>query len=262
MLSFLSSEVSAFILCLVTLDRMLVICFPFARHIHFSRCSTIVLCCACWLVGIALASVPLLANVSFYGLNGICVPLPFTNNSKSNQQYSFYIFIILNFVLFAFIGFGQIVIYTAICKTSASTGSQNRDRERAVARRLFLIVLTDFCCWFPIGLMGVLAAAWGVTIPGVVNVFTAIFVLPVNSALNPFLYTLNGVLERRRAAQEKKRQGQMLLKIKQEIRCWSEDQITQLVTFSTNMLESFKRESFNVESAASSDDTPDQRNQN
>ena len=167
------------------------------------------------------------------------------------------IFIILNFVLFAFIGVGQIVIYTAIRKTSASSGSRNREREMAVARRLFLIVLTDFCCWFPIGLMGVLAAAWGVTIPGVVNVFTAIFVLPVNSALNPFLYTLNGVLQRRRAAKEKKRLGQMLLKLKQELSSWPEDKVTQLVTISTNRLESIQRESVHMESSAALDDKRD-----
>nr|KAG5694018.1 hypothetical protein BaRGS_002472 [Batillaria attramentaria] len=65
----------------------------------------------------------------------------------------------------------------------------------AIARRLSLIVFTDFCCWFPIGLMGLLAFH-DTPIPGEVNVWAAIFILPVNSAINPFLYTLSMLVER------------------------------------------------------------------
>ena len=39
----------------------------------------------------------------------------------------------------------------------------------------------------------------GVPISGEVNVAVAIFVLPLNSALNPFLYTLNILKERHNA---------------------------------------------------------------
>ena len=75
-------------------------------------------------------------------------------------------------------------------------GTQRRQQDLTIARRLFLVAFTDFCCWFPVGLMGLLAAG-GVPIPGEVNVWTAIFVLPLNSALNPFLYTLNRLMEKR-----------------------------------------------------------------
>ena len=58
------------------------------------------------------------------------------------------------------------------------------------------IVMSDFLCWFPIGLLGVLGAS-GVEVPGELNVAVAIFVLPFNSALNPFLYTFNVIMEKR-----------------------------------------------------------------
>ena len=70
-----------------------------------------------------------------------------------------------------------------------------------MARRLLSVVMTDFLCWFPIGLLGLLAAQ-GVTISGEVNVAMAIFVLPLNSALNPLLYTFNLYLEKKRRARE------------------------------------------------------------
>ncbi|KAL8615592.1 hypothetical protein ACOMHN_026582 [Nucella lapillus] len=43
--------------------------------------------------------------------------------------------------------------------------------------------------------MGLLAFS-GVPIPGEVSVWVAVFVLPINSALNPFLYTLSSLREK------------------------------------------------------------------
>nr|KAG5709977.1 hypothetical protein BaRGS_030019 [Batillaria attramentaria] len=112
--------------------------------------------------------------------------------------------IIFNFVLFVCIATGQVVIYWSIqanSMTAADTSKQSKDLT--IARRLITVVVSDFLCWFPIGLLGVLASA-GTPIPGEVNVVMAIVVLPVNSVLNPFLYTLNILLERRRRAREER----------------------------------------------------------
>ena len=81
--------------------------------------------------------------------------------------------------------------------------SKRRQQDMRVARNLFLLVITDFCCWFPVGVMGLLAAQ-AKPIPGVVNVMIAIFKLPLNSALKPFLYTFNTALERRRKMTEER----------------------------------------------------------
>nr|KAG5697927.1 hypothetical protein BaRGS_026865 [Batillaria attramentaria] len=72
--------------------------------------------------------------------------------------------------------------------------------------------LLRFLCWFPIGLLGVLAAN-DVVIPGEVSVAMAIIVLPLNSALNPFLYTVNMILERRRQAMERRIEKRVLSKL-------------------------------------------------
>ena len=120
------------------------------------------------------------------------------------------------------------MIYVMISKSSAAAGSRNQERDRAIARRLFLVVLTDFLCWFPMGLMGVLAKA-GTPIPGTVNVWAAVFVLPLNSALNPFLYTVNGVAERWRAARQEKRRGQTLARVRRELGAWPRASVSQLV---------------------------------
>nr|KAG5689883.1 hypothetical protein BaRGS_023631 [Batillaria attramentaria] len=143
------------------------------------------------------------------------------------QQYAFMVFIVLNLGLFVLTGSGQLLIYRAIRNGRVAASTQRRQQDLAIARRLFLIVFSDFCCWFPIGLMGLLAAR-GTPIPGVVNVWSAIFVLPLNSALNPFLYTLATLLERHRKKREAKRVQKMLGRLHVEISGWTKENLEQL----------------------------------
>ena len=80
------------------------------------------------------------------------------------------------------------------------TGQKQQDVT--IARRLITVAVSDFLCWFPIGLLGLLASV-KIPIPGEVNVAMAIFILPLNSALNPFLYTFNMLLEKRQKEKER-----------------------------------------------------------
>ena len=203
-LSLMSSEVSAFIICLITLDRFLALRFPFSR-LHFSRCSALVACKIVWIVGIVLGTVPLLPVTShweFYSQTGICIPLPFTTSKRFlGYDYSFSLMIILNFVMFMLIAVGQAFIYWSVRSNSISSSKKTGSRDTTIARRLTTIVLSDFLCWFPIGWLGLLAYT-GTPIPDEVNVAVAIFVMPFNSALNPFLYTFNVLMEKRLKTQE------------------------------------------------------------
>ena len=207
-LSLLSSEVSAFIICLITLDRFLVLRFPFSQ-LRFHKRSAHVACVLAWCAGLVLAAVPLLPFTShwnFYGQTGICIPLPITRTGRAGHMYSFFIMIVLNFALFLLIAVGQIIVYWAIRSNSMScTDTSRKSKDLTIARRLMTIVVSDFLCWFPIGVLGLLASN-GVAISGEVNVMMAIIALPLNSALNPFLYTLNIMLERRRRVKEARRQ--------------------------------------------------------
>ena len=90
-----------------------------------------------------------------------------------------------------------------VCRHAVIADKSKRSMDLIVARRLVALAMTDFLCWFPIGLLGLLASQ-GIAVPGEVNVGMAIFVLPLNSALNPFLYTLNIILERRRRSRDER----------------------------------------------------------
>ena len=196
-LSLLSSEVSAFLICFITLERFLSVRFPFSK-MRFSVKSAHVLSVTGWVVGVVLAAVPLLPfteHWQFYSQTGICLPLPITRKRFPGSDYSFSVMIVFNFVLFLLIAVGQVLIfwsYHSHSKMLMSSGK--RARDMTIARRLLIVAMSDFLCWFPIGLLG-LMARFGIPIPGDVNVAMAIFVLPFNSAVNPFLYTLHSALE-------------------------------------------------------------------
>ena len=206
-LSLLSSEVSAFIICLVTVDRFLVIQFPLSP-LRFQQQSAKLGCLVLWIIGTVLAAVPLLPATSswhFYSQTGICIPLPITRQDFPGHDYAFAVMIIFNFVLFLFIAAGQLAIYWAV-RGQSMTENNSSDRRRqdlAVARRLFAVMVSDFLCWFPIGLLGLLASR-DVSISGEVNVGMAIFVLPLNSTLNPFLYSISTIQARRARSREEK----------------------------------------------------------
>ena len=53
---------------------------------------------------------------------------------------------------------GMIRLNACYRKTGrVSTCSRRRRQEMSIARRLFLVALTDFLCWFPVGVMGLMA---------------------------------------------------------------------------------------------------------
>nr|KAG5698364.1 hypothetical protein BaRGS_010950 [Batillaria attramentaria] len=111
--------------------------------------------------------------------------------------------IVFNFCQFLLIAAGQAAIFRSVRANILTTDKNQKSKDITIARRLISVAVSDFLCWFPIGLLGLLASA-GVPVPGEVNVIMAIFVLPFNSALNPFLYTFNLIMERRRENHEKK----------------------------------------------------------
>nr|KAG5711572.1 hypothetical protein BaRGS_016754 [Batillaria attramentaria] len=172
---------------------------------RFHRKSANLACAAVWVMGLIFAAVPLFPRHShwtFYSHTGICIPLPVTRKDFAGSEYAYGILIVLNFVLFLMIAVGQVSIYASVrVQRMAMPNRKNQDQD--IARRLLSVVVTDFLCWFPIGVLGLLASK-GVAIPSEVNVAVAICVLPLNSAVNPLLYTLNSVLEKQRQRHERR----------------------------------------------------------
>ncbi|XP_060075936.1 relaxin receptor 1-like [Ylistrum balloti] len=204
-LSTVSSEMSTFLVLLVTLHRLIVIVFPLSRYTLQKstwRLATFV-SLVMWVVSITIAIVPTISVQSyfkggFYSQSSVCLALPLTAHKKIGAEYSAAVFIGLNSLIFITILVGQVTIFVCLRKRPNISKRPNQKEDKTIARTLFLVVATDFCCWFPIGVMGITALS-GTQLSDEVYAWVMVFVLPVNAGVNPFLYTMTYIWRRKRS---------------------------------------------------------------
>jgi len=91
--------------------------------------------------------------------------------------------------------FLYLIMFLKIQKTRKLSGAG--PAVSSIGSRMVFIVLTDFCCWIPIIIIGI-ASLLGMEAPPSVYAWVAVFVLPLNSALNPVLYTISTANFRRK----------------------------------------------------------------
>ncbi|XP_053569773.1 relaxin receptor 1-like [Bombina bombina] len=192
-LAMLSSEVSVLMLTYMTLEKYLCIVFPFS-HFRAGRGQTLCTLTAIWGMGFLITVIPFLSYETFgnfYGRNGVCFPLQSDSTEKSGARgYSVSIFLGLNLLAFVTIVFSYSSMFYSIHKTGAKTAERSVvSREVTIAKRFFFIVFTDALCWIPIFLLKAVSLTEA-DIPGTITSWVVIFILPINSALNPILYTL------------------------------------------------------------------------
>lgn len=71
-----------------------------------------------------------------------------------------------------------------------NTRKTNAAQQIEFAMRMAFLVGTDFVCWMPIIVMGFLSLTKITTIPAIMYVWSAVFLLPINSSLNPYIFTI------------------------------------------------------------------------
>jgi len=158
-LATVSSEASVLLLCLITIDRILVIKYPFGQF-RFDRNKAVSAVVVSWIFSWTVAVLPVLHTAyfkgSFYSTTGVCLALPLTRRRPPGWLYAFLVFVILNFVAFFMIAIGQLMIYLEIRKSSQRMKkvTTTRRKDLTIARNLLLVLTTDFMCWFPVGVMG------------------------------------------------------------------------------------------------------------
>ncbi|XP_068103758.1 relaxin receptor 1-like isoform X2 [Hyperolius riggenbachi] len=192
-LAMLSSEVSVLMLTYMTLEKYLCIVFPFS-HFRAGRGQTMVTLAAVWGLGFLITIIPFFSDDTFgnfYGRNGVCFPLQSDSTEKYGARgYSVSIFLGLNLLAFITIVFSYSSMFYSIHRTGAKTAERSVfSREVTIAKRFFFIVFTDALCWIPIFLLKAVSLTEA-EIPGTITSWVVIFILPINSALNPILYTL------------------------------------------------------------------------
>jgi hypothetical protein len=154
------------------------------------------MCLCIWVNGLVISTTPLLvpsyfddnvSGFSFYGRSTVCLPLQLSTDRPAGWEYSVGVFNGAAFLLI-FAGYNAIFIKV---RRSARRVRATRSTESSLGKRVFFVILTDFCCWMPIIMLGVLSLYTGHFNDPSVYMWIAVFVLPVNSAINPILYTFS-----------------------------------------------------------------------
>ncbi|KAG1674016.1 Relaxin receptor 2 [Nymphon striatum] len=230
-LAMTASEVSVLTLSFMSIERHFRIVNPF-RVLELHQRSAYISMILIWGSGITLAIIPTIPWMhqrdrhNFYGNNGLCFPLHISDPFIPGWQYSAFIFFGINFMGVLIIAITYISMYISIQHTRSKT--PQRTGELEVAKRFFLIILTNCLCWIPIIILKLLALtgvkiseafkdqhylnyeiSWPrdnmkfhevsnlwyyMSLDDVINdlhAWIVIFILPVNSAMNPIIYTLS-----------------------------------------------------------------------
>ena len=210
----LSSEVSIMVLSLLSVERVKNIVFPY-RYKALNRKKAHAFCFFIWVISFLIAFLPTFGiryfhdpekGIYYYGKSVVCLPMQLYPKFTSAWEYSVAIFVGLNLALVAIIivAYGMIFMKTCLSKwrlahqgtrreKRARARTANTKRETSLAKRLLFIVATDCFCWLPIIVIGLGSVIEDsqFLLPGDIAVWIAVFVLPLNSAVNPGLYTFS-----------------------------------------------------------------------
>ena len=127
-------------------------------------------------------------RLGFYGNDGVCLFKFFVKPDDPQHVFSLSV-LILNFICFILITCSYIIIniITRASSAASSDDSTTHDRTRKMQRKITVIILTDFLCWVPFIVIGMLH--FGGTIDATKYYgLCSIVVLPLNSVVNPMLY--------------------------------------------------------------------------
>ncbi|CAK8690636.1 unnamed protein product [Clavelina lepadiformis] len=141
-------------------------------------------------------------EVGYFGETSVCMPRFYTSYGDRGWVFSTML-ITLNFLCFVFVVISYALIYKKTSNRPIET-SNTQKQARKLQNRLARLIFTDFLCWIPVCLMAYLKLA-GVYLSPDVYAISAGVLLPINSALNPLLYSpfmdklLQGLLKKCRA---------------------------------------------------------------
>ena len=129
----------------------------------------------------------------FYVSSPICFPDIFTHISPNNVMALAMMTYNAAALVFLAAAYTYIYVFAAagsrLPKRLSRTATARDERNGRIKRRIFYIVLTDFLCWLPIIVFAFVRAKFTGLDVEVFQTLSVIIFLPLNSALNPVIYT-------------------------------------------------------------------------
>ncbi|CAG9863166.1 unnamed protein product [Phyllotreta striolata] len=190
-LTIFGNILSVYTLTVITTERWYTITWAIHLNKRLKLRNAVKVMIAGWICAVFMATLPLL-GVSSYSKTSICLPLE--NKGKADTIY------LSTLLAFNAVAFGLIcVCYGSMYKSireefnilGGRTGSTTSVRsDFTVAKRMALLVFTDFACWAPIAFFGITALLGFPLITVTHTKILLVFFYPLNSCANPCLYAL------------------------------------------------------------------------
>ncbi|XP_019943328.2 lutropin-choriogonadotropic hormone receptor [Paralichthys olivaceus] len=136
-----------------------------------------------WGFSLLVALLPLV-GVSSYSKVSICLPMDI--DTLGSQVYVVAV-LILNVVAFIVVCYCYICIYLSVHNPEQSS---TRHGDAKIAKRMAVLIFTDFICMAPISFFAISAALRMPLITVSHSKILLILFYPINSLCNPFLYTI------------------------------------------------------------------------
>ncbi|KAJ8924188.1 hypothetical protein NQ315_006979 [Exocentrus adspersus] len=185
-LTIFGNVLSVYTLAVITTERWYTITWAIHLNRRLKLRTAVRVMIAGWICALFMAVLPLV-GVSSYSITSICLPLE--NKGKADAIYQSTL-LAFNALAFALICVCYGSMYKSI-REGGRTGSTTSVRsDLTVAKRMALLVFTDFACWAPIAFFGLTALLGYPLITVTHSKILLVFFYPLNSCANPCLYAL------------------------------------------------------------------------
>ena len=198
-MSLLSSQVSLFIIAAITTERYCSIIYAVKNFATFSRKLKGLIVFSAWSIGCTISIIPAVYPryfnskefLKFYGQNTVCLPLQLSDPDREvlGWEYCLVLFGGVNTILCLYITSCYIAIYVSLRRNKDQISSVRKRENSDLAKRMLGIVLTNLCCWFPIIVFTFISLHGFHRSVNTLQAWTAVCLFPINSALNPAIYT-------------------------------------------------------------------------
>lgn len=181
-LSVFGGELSVYTLCTITLERWHTItnALQLERRLVLSQAATIM--AVGWLVCLGMGMLPLV-GVSSYTKVSMCLPM----DIDAPPAQAFIIIILLfNVGAFTVVCVCYVLIYLAV----RNPEFPGRSADAKIAKRMAVLIFTDFLCMAPISFFAISAAFRFPLITVTNSKILLVLFFPINSCANPFLYAI------------------------------------------------------------------------
>ncbi|RDD38172.1 G-protein coupled receptor GRL101-like protein, partial [Trichoplax sp. H2] len=188
-----SSLMSVLMMLFIGIDRYSIASNPFlASDTRYKRTKISLL--LGWLLTSIFVGIPISIGIDepgdrrLYQFSSICTPSNLSNNFYAGWTIAF---VVLQLVCWMLTLTLYLKLVATVNKTQRSVRSSAQSRSFAVAIRISLILITDLMAWLPVYVISVMSIIQG-TLNVFILQFAVILAIPLNSAINPYIYTATG----------------------------------------------------------------------